>query len=433
MKPNRHSSLQAWIDWLLSLHAEEIDLGLTRIREVARKLGVLSPRPLVISVAGTNGKGSSVAMLSAIYQASGYQVGVYTSPHLLRFNERIQINGQLSEDQEIIDAFDAIEAARGQVKLTYFEFSTLAALLVFQRYALDVIVLEVGLGGRLDAVNVLDADASLITAIDVDHSDWLGDDRSVIALEKAGITRPEKIAVCSDNDIPDSLMQYAHQHQIDLKCLGMDFSYRASTPAWQFLAQDSVFTTLASLPYPSLHGNFQLQNAAGVVALLQALNDRLPVTVEAIAVGLQKIDHPGRIQNLMIDQQSWLIDVAHNPQSAKVLSDYLTKQNFKGNAIFSVLADKDYLPMIEWVRPYVKRWHIAPLNVPRAIEVDLLEKVLLTAGVEQQNIIKHEALSEAVTSARNERDNVLCWGSFFTVAQVFEAIKAQNLTTIEGI
>ncbi|MDX1796839.1 MAG: Mur ligase family protein, partial [Hydrogenovibrio sp.] len=261
MKPDRNSSLQTWIDWLLSLHAEEIDLGLARIREVAGKLDLLTPQPLVISVAGTNGKGSSVAMLSAIYQASGYQVGVYTSPHLLRFNERIQINGKMADDQAIVEAFDTIESVRGQTKLTYFEFSTLAALMIFKRQPLDVMILEVGLGGRLDAVNILDADASLITAIDIDHSDWLGDDRSVIALEKAGITRPHKIAICSDNDIPDSLMQYALEHQINLKCLGTDFSYLPTTPAWQFLAQDTTFSNLTTLPYPSLKGDFQLQNA----------------------------------------------------------------------------------------------------------------------------------------------------------------------------
>lgn len=417
MKPTETTSLTAWIDWLISLHADEIDLGIDRVKSIATAMNLIPIKPVVISVAGTNGKGSSVAMLTSIYEAAGYQVGAYTSPHLLRFNERIRVQGRLAEDKEIVQAFSAIEAARGETKLTYFEFSTLAALWVFAKYSLDVVLLEVGLGGRLDAVNLVDADASLITAIDVDHEDWLGSDRNQIALEKAGVMRAGKPSVCSDDNIPDTLLRYAAKQAVPLKRLSKDFFYQKNNQAWSFLnsQQKPVYP---ALPLPALSGEFQIQNAAGVVALVESLQSELPVSFEQLSKGLSCVKHPGRLQKIQLGHQNWLIDVAHNPQAASVLADYLQQTSIQADAIFSVLQDKDVSPMIEAIKPYIKKWSIADLAVPRALSVNQLETVLLQSGVLPENIVKYSDISEAVAFNRQTSEKeVLVWGSFFTVSQ----------------
>ncbi|WP_319557408.1 bifunctional tetrahydrofolate synthase/dihydrofolate synthase [Thiomicrorhabdus sp.] len=422
--PSRQSSLNEWVDWLLHLHAQEIDLGLDRVAKVAADMELLRPAKKVISVAGTNGKGSSVAMLSAILKAAGYRVGSYTSPHIRRFNERIRINGEMVEDQVIVDVFDAIEQARKQTKLTYFEFSTLAALKVFKDQQVDVAVLEVGLGGRLDAVNIVDADAALITAIDVDHIDWLGDDRSLIALEKAGIARTGHPAVCSDPCPPDTLVNYMRQHQIPFAQIGDDFNYRQKGENWSFLfAEDSVL----ELPLPALKGGFQLQNAAGVLAVLRQLN--LPIDKQAIINGLLSVEHEGRLQVVGVEGQNWLFDVAHNPQSAQVLAEYLQHESAgveggsKRVAIFSVLNDKDSLPMVCALAPYIDRWAIAELHGPRALPLQKLQSLLQQSGVSEDKQFAFDSMDDAVFWAKQQApDPVLVWGSFFTVSQVKEAL-----------
>ncbi|MDG6778344.1 bifunctional tetrahydrofolate synthase/dihydrofolate synthase [Thiomicrorhabdus sp. zzn3] len=429
--PSRQSGLQAWIDWLLALHAQEIDLGIERVGQVAEKLNINRPAEFVISVSGTNGKGSSVAMLSAILKAQGYQVGQYTSPHILRFNERIQIDGQLASDQAIVEAFAEIEVARGDIKLTYFEFSTLAALWLFKQAQVDVAVLEVGLGGRLDAVNLVDADAALITAIDVDHADWLGDDRSQIAIEKAGITRSGKPAICSDPNPPHSLFAYAQQHQVPLQGLQRDFGFAKTEQAWSVFSlaepQDTLFCK--ELPFPALKGEFQLQNAAGVIALLHAIRERLPVDCGAIKTGLKTAVHPGRLQSLQIGERAWLIDVAHNPQSAQALADYLAEQSETPQfvSLFSVLNDKDCVPMIRQIAPWVKEWRIADLQIPRATDLNTLAAFLVEAGVTKEQIIGFDSIKACVESVKAQDDvslPVLVWGSFFTVSQVLEALQS---------
>lgn len=430
--PNNQSTLEQWVDWLLHLHAQEIDLGLERIRLVAEKMQVTRPAPFIISVAGTNGKGSSVAMLASILSAAGYNVGTYTSPHILKFNERIQINGVCVADQQIVDAFTAIEDQRKQTKLTYFEFSTLAALVIFKQAELDVVILEVGLGGRLDAVNVVDADASLITAIDVDHIDWLGDDRNVIAVEKAGIMRKGKISVCSDPNPPKTLIDYAAGLQVQLVCLKTDFDYQKDSlnnQAWSFnFNQDGKVAVTLSMP--QLHGDFQLQNASGVVALLFKIESRLPVEIKHINNGLAEVKHPGRMQTLQINNQAWLIDVAHNPQSAQVLAEYLEKRGgdpHNSIALFSALNDKDMLPMIKAIKPFVSQWAIADLDIPRSTEVQQLAGILLQAGVEQQQICEFESIALATDYVKScDKSNVLVWGSFFTVAQTLEELEADK-------
>jgi len=430
--PNNQSSLQHWIDWLLQLHPKEVDLGLDRIRLVAESMQLLRLDPFVISVAGTNGKGSSVAMLVSILKAAGYQVGAYTSPHIQSFNERIQINGLPVSDAEITDAFAQIEAARGGVKLTYFEFATLAALVVFKQSALDVLVLEVGLGGRLDAVNVVDADAALITAIGIDHIEWLGDDRSVIATEKAGIMRAGKLAVCSDSAPPESLHAYAKQRAVPLMQLNKDFALECSEEQWSVIGLSDVFKKradleLKNLPPPSLKGAFQLQNAAGVVALL-SLQKHLSIGVDAIRIGLQQAKHPGRLDSFQSHGQSWLVDVAHNPQSAEALADYLGQNSTNEleagyTAIFSVLNDKDALPMVQMIAPFVKKWVIVDLSIPRATSIEALTALLMDAGVSESHVLPQESMRQAVTFVQKSSNTpILVWGSFFTVSQVYECL-----------
>jgi len=426
--PNSQSSLNSWVDWLLHLHAEEIDLGLDRIRLVANAMHVTRPAPMVISVAGTNGKGSSVAMLASILKAAGYKVGTYTSPHILVFNERIQINGVPVDDQTIVDAFVDIENQRQDTKLTYFEFSTLAALTIFAQSDIDVVILEVGLGGRLDAVNVVDADAALITAIDVDHIDWLGDDRDVIAVEKAGIMRQKKLAICSDPNPPQTLVDYANKLDVNLALLGRDFSYTDTDKkmdSWCYSGLSEKRTV--KLTRPALKGGFQLQNASGVMALLDCLKGTLSVSQEAKNLGLVNVKHAGRLQSLQVNQQSWLIDVAHNPQSADVLSIYLAEKAIHSKdrvAVFSALRDKDMLPMVKKIAPFVSKWFIADLSMPRSTSITELQRILESAGVCQKDIVTSNSIHEAVNSVVDSTClNVLAWGSFFTVAQTINVLK----------
>jgi len=429
--PNSQSSLDKWVDWLLHLHAQEIDLGLERIRIVAEKMQVTRPAPFIISVAGTNGKGSSVAMLASILKEAGYNVGTYTSPHILAFNERIQINGTPVTDKQIVEAFDSIENQRQETKLTYFEFSTLAALTIFNQAELDVVVLEVGLGGRLDAVNVVDADAALITAIDIDHIDWLGDDRNVIAVEKAGIMREGRICVCSDPKPPQSLLDYAANLKVNFSCLTRDFSYSNNSEnnqAWQFLNLVSPDEPV-TFAKPGLQGEFQIQNASGVIALLLKIKEKLEVTLEAMSDGLQKVEHAGRMQSLQVNDQAWLIDVAHNPQSAQALADYLNQQPVDDNrvAVFSALSDKDMLPMVKAITPFVKKWVIADLKIPRSTKLEELRKILLSAEVQENDVLEFESMAKAVNHVQQSKNqNVLVWGSFFTVSQVLNVLKGVN-------
>ena len=438
-KPNSQSSLDCWIDWLLNLHAEEIDLGLERVSLVANKMQVTRPAPLVVSIAGTNGKGSSVAMLSAILEQAGYKVGTYTSPHIVSFTERVKINSQSVSAQMIVDAFDLIEGQRSDIKLTYFEFSTLAALTIFNQSDLDVVVLEVGLGGRLDAVNTVDADACLISAIDIDHVEWLGSDRNVIAVEKAGIMRKNAIAVCSDATVPATLVDYAQQLGAKLSLLDRDYRYvqikkntedssQVGENTWLF--QSSQSEQSLELPLPALKGEFQLQNAAGVLELLLQISDKWPVSVEAIKQGLLSVKHPGRMELRQLNDQAWLIDVAHNPQSAQALAQTLQQEDLKTKrvAIFSALSDKDMLPMVKEVKPFVSQWLISDLAIPRSASIDGLKEILLAAGIGEESITECSTIAQAVEKTLGmPSKKVLVWGSFFTVAQAIEKIEGLDV------
>ena len=411
-------TLADWLERLVGLHSTEIDLGLVRVREVGQRLAVLCPAPFVITVAGTNGKGSSVAMLESIFMQAGYRVGSYTSPHMLHFNERIKLNGQPVSDALIVQAFERIERARGQISLTYFEFATLAGLQIFQQSELDVVVLEVGLGGRLDAVNIVDADACLLTAIDIDHSEWLGTDRNTIGFEKAGVMRPERLAVCSDPNSPDSVVKHAQNIGANLSLLGQDFSYQIQSEGWQFSFKGETWT----LPNPALMGAFQCQNAAGVLALL--MQSGFDISQDQFSAGLLELKHPGRLQHQQINHQAWLFDVAHNVQSVSVLADYLSQQPIAGwIAIFAGLADKDLQPMVEKILPFVDHWVLVDLAVSRATKLDRLENLVQSAGVSERKISRFNTMGQAVESVQaTQYDHVLVYGSFITVSQAMEVL-----------
>ncbi|WP_029933944.1 bifunctional tetrahydrofolate synthase/dihydrofolate synthase [Thiomicrospira pelophila] len=413
--PTIRSSLTDWLDWLLKLHAQEIELGLDRVREVAKQLDVLTPAPFVITVAGTNGKGSSVAMLVAILKAAGYKVGSYTSPHILRFNERIQLNAQPVTDQSIVAAFDAIEKARQGIKLTYFEFATLASLFIFKQADIDVVVLEVGLGGRLDAVNIVDAQACLLTAIDVDHIEWLGSDRDKIGFEKAGVMRPNGLSVCSDPTPPKTVLEHAKNLKVDLKLLGRDYDFESNNGNWHFKTKHQSIT----LPEPNLAGQFQLQNAAGVVALLKN-QACLKMDQAAFEGGLKKVQHPGRLQTIQVDQQAWLFDVAHNPQSVDALAAHLTSESDKTEylVIFSALSDKDIQAMTSQIKSFASQWLLIDLHVERSAPLARLQEVLRLAGVAADHQQTFNSMADAVIYARQSKEKrVLVYGSFVTVSQ----------------
>lgn len=424
-QPNNQSSLDTWLDWLLHIHTQEIDLGLERIRVVAERLGLLQPESFVITVAGTNGKGSTVAMLHSTFLAAGYKVGSYTSPHIHQFNERIKIGNRLASDQEIIDAFCAIDDAREDITLTFFEFGTLAGLYLFAQEKLNFVILEVGLGGRLDAVNIIDANAAIITAIDVDHIDWLGDDRGQIALEKAGVLRKEQLAICSDPTVPETLKKYAKTLGTKIDYLASDFTY--STPqggccdaVWQLeYHNDSLL-----LPLPALKGDFQVQNASGVVALMLKMKAEglVDLAMSDIEKGLLLAVNPGRLQWVNVNDQAKqvLFDVAHNPQSAGVLADYLSANELSNlPCVFSVLADKDASEMIQVLKPHVSVWLIFTLSNPRAQKSENIENLLLNCGVAADRIVVlPDSLSAVKQLLDSAQEIVLCCGSFFTVAEV---------------
>jgi dihydrofolate synthase/folylpolyglutamate synthase len=411
--------LADWLAWLTEQHPQEIDLGLARVGEVAQRLQVCQPAPFVITVAGTNGKGSSVAMLSAILRAAGYRVGTYTSPHLLEFNERIVIDGQSVDDGTLVSAFCAIKQACKNISLTYFEYATLAALSIFKQHSLDVVVLEVGLGGRLDAVNIVDADATLLTAIDIDHADWLGSTRDAIGFEKAGVMRAHQLCVCSDPLPPQTVIDHAQALAVDLRCLGRDFTYQAQADDWLF--QDA--TGEQAWPLPALKGAFQLQNAAGVLALLKA-QSALPVTDATIRQGLIQLVHPGRLASYSLNQQAWLVDVAHNPQSVHALAQYLALSPLTERvAVFAVMADKDVAPMIALMRPLVSMWVLPELGVPRAMAAQRLAEQLMAHGVDASAIVVKEKMAQALGFAQSlPLAQGVVFGSFITVAQALEAV-----------
>lgn len=424
------ATLPQWLEHCERLHPQTIEMGLDRVRIVAQRLNQgqgLQPACPVITVAGTNGKGSTCAMLEAIYQQAGYRTGVYTSPHLVHFEERCRIRGEVAPADALLPAFAEVEAARRgdgsaqpEVSLTYFEFTTLAIVLTLARAGLDVIILEVGLGGRLDAVNVLDADCAVITSIDLDHMEYLGPDREAIGYEKAGIMRTGRPVVVSDPVPPQSVLDRALEVGADLWRLGRDFHFAGDKQQWGWTGRSRRYSGLA---YPALRGANQLVNASGVLAALEALHLRLPVTAQAVRNGLAMVELPGRFQ-IVPGQPTLVLDVAHNPHSVAALAENLDAMGFypTTHAVFGAMADKDLRVMFERVGPLIDRWYFTDLPLARAAKA--LDLSAIWQGTNQRPDVRssqhadpQQALDAAVAQA-DPADRIVVFGSFFTVGGV---------------
>ncbi|MGE0372096.1 MAG: bifunctional tetrahydrofolate synthase/dihydrofolate synthase [Gammaproteobacteria bacterium] len=423
----RFDTLDAWLAWLERLHPHSIELGLERVRRVAEALGLGAALPCpVVTVAGTNGKGSSVALLESILSAAGYRVAAYTSPHLLRYNERVRIGAREASDAELCQAFDRVDRARGAVSLTYFEFGTLAAFDHFARARPDVAVLEVGMGGRLDAVNLLDCDVALVTSIGIDHVDWLGHDREAIGAEKAGIFRRGRPAVCSDPAPPRSLTAAAADRGALLHLPGRDFGWSAADSAAGAWTWWGGGVRCDGLPPPALAGRFQYHNAAGVLMALRLLDGRLEVPRAAVEEGLRRVSLPGRFQRLLVDGVPCILDVAHNPDGTEALARTLADEPVPGRtrAVAAILGDKDIDGMISSLADVVDDWYVADLPVERAAPVERLrDSIAVRAQAEARIGADAQAAFRAAVSAALPGDRVVVFGSFHTVGAVLRALR----------
>jgi dihydrofolate synthase/folylpolyglutamate synthase len=418
---NTPTTLDAWLAHVERLHHRPIDMSLERVREVARRLDIAFACPVVV-VGGTNGKGSTCATLESILRAAGYRVGLYTSPHLLLFNERVRIDGAEAGDDALVEQMAAVEHARADVPLTYFEFTTLAILRLLMQARLDAVVLEIGLGGRLDAVNIVDADVSIITSVDIDHAEYLGPTREHIGFEKAHIYRAGRPAICSDPQPPASLLKVAGDLGADLWLFGRDFNYAGldygkGLQQWAYGGRQQ---RRASLPYPALRGANQLLNASGALAALEALSDRLPISQQAVRTGLLTVEIAGRFQ-VLPGQPAVVLDVAHNPHAAAVLAQNLDSQGFfpETHAVFGMLADKDATGVIRRVRDRIDHWHVGPTPGARGMSSAQLANLLRSEGVSSLTI--HESLADAFRAAEAAAKpdaRIIVFGSFSTVAEV---------------
>ena len=417
-------SLSDWLAVLEKRHSKEIDMGLARVASVKENLGISFDCP-VIMVAGTNGKGSTCAMLESVLLQAGYRVGLYIKPHFLDFNERARLNGIPATDQLLIDAFEKVEAVRGETSLTYFEFTTLAICQLMSEAELDVVILEVGLGGRLDAVNVIDADVSIVTSVDIDHTDYLGDTREKIGFEKAGIFRAGRVAICSDPQPPQSLIDHANQIGADLRLFGRDFNYSADKQQWNFGGREQRRNSLA---YPGLRGANQLLNACAVLAALEALRLQLPVGAQEVRTGLVMVELPGRFQ-VMPGRPVVVLDVAHNPHAAAALSQNLDNMGFHAYtyAVFGSMLDKDIAGVLGHMKGKIDHWCVCDLPLPRAATSVQLEQQLQAAGIPQdaehsvQKFISPEEAYAFAMSKAGENDRIVVFGSFLTVAGAMRA------------
>ena len=403
-------------------------MGLERVGEVKKRMG-LQPLCPVVVVAGTNGKGSVCAYLSQIYTQAGFKVGTLTSPHLLRYNERIAVNTRPVEDAVIVASFERIEAARAGISLTYFEFNTLAAVDIFIREKVDVMVLEVGLGGRLDAVNVFDADCAVVTSVDLDHQAFLGNTVEQVAFEKAGVFRSGKPAICGQTPPPESLRRHAGEIGAELLLIKRDFDFSTlENVQWSYRYHpqnsDGRTRNRNALPFPALRGAYQLSNAACALTVLECLGDRLPVDIAAIKRGLLLVENPGRFQ-VLPGRPLTVLDVGHNPHAARALRRSLINLMFaeKRTAVFSILADKDIDGVLDIVKDQFDEWHIAPLDVPRGMTAEALVRKLSEHGIENVKVFENiEKAYRAALEKAGENDRIVVFGSFHTVAAVMAAL-----------
>jgi dihydrofolate synthase/folylpolyglutamate synthase len=423
-------NLAQWLAHCAAMHPKAMDLSLERTVEVARRLAIRFTVP-VITVAGTNGKGSTCAMLESIARAAGYRTGLYQKPELVHFEERCRINGQPADADELVAQFEAVEAARGDITLTLFEFTTLAIVRLLSQAALDVVILEVGLGGRFDSVNAFDSDCAVITSIDLDHLEFLGPDRESIGFEKAHIMRKGCPAIVSDPLPPASVVRVADAIGADLWLVGRDFNHAGDRQQWGWSGRGRRFHGLA---YPALRGANQLLNAAGAIAALESLRSRLPISAQAIRSGLASVDLPGRFQ-IVPGQPALVLDVAHNPQAVAALAVNLDAMGFfpRTHAVFGAMRDKDIPGLLSRMVPLVDAWHCCDLPTARAARADELRPLVQAAaaaragGAEGLNgtVSVHvhaspgQALQAAAASAE-PADRIVVFGSFYTVGGVLQ-------------
>ena len=419
------TQLADWLAYCERLHPTSIDMGLDRVRTVAERMGLKFDCP-VFTVAGTNGKGSTCAMLEAILMESGYRTGVYTSPHLVHFEERCRVRGDIASAPDLVANFALVESARcknGQeISLTYFEFTTLAILQLLANANLDVVILEVGLGGRLDAVNILDADCAIITSIDLDHMEFLGKTRESIGFEKAGIMRAGRPVVVSDPVPPQSVLDHAARLGADLWRFGQDFNFSGDKLQWNWAGRGRRY---AGLAYPALRGANQLVNASGVLAALTAMRDQLPVTAQSVRSGLSLVELPGRFQ-IIPGQPTLVLDVAHNPHSVAALTENLDAMGFYPctHAVFGAMADKDVGPMLARIGPLVDKWYFTDLPTSRAALGEVLRSAW-QAGNSRRDVTADafetpQSALDAAVKAANPTDRIVVFGSFYTVGGILK-------------
>ena len=420
-------TLEGWLAHCERLHPHNIDMGLERVSEVARRMALRFDCP-VITVAGTNGKGSTCAMIEAIALEAGYRTGVYSSPHLVHFQERCRIHGDIVAAEALLEHFAAVESARtlngNDISLTYFEFTTLAILRLMSHALLDVAILEVGLGGRLDATNIVDADCAVITSIDIDHVEYLGPDRESIGREKAGIMRTGRPVVVSDPVPPQSVIDHAREIGADLWRFGQDFNYSGDKQQWGWVGRGRRY---AGMAYPALRGANQLVNASGALAALVALRERLPVTAQAVRNGLSLVELPGRFQ-IIPGQPTLVLDVAHNPHSVAALTANLDAMGYfpTTHAVFGAMADKDLGPMLAKIGPVVDRWYFTDLPTARAESAAGLQQKwnalqIVAGGRREVATSTHASPADALQaaiSAADPADRIVVFGSFHTVGGV---------------
>ncbi|MDQ3260334.1 MAG: bifunctional tetrahydrofolate synthase/dihydrofolate synthase [Pseudomonadota bacterium] len=412
------TTLKDWLAHLESLHPKTIALGLDRVNQVKQCLK-LEPAFTIITVGGTNGKGSTCAMLENILNISAYTTGLYTSPHLLRYNERVRLNREAVNDAALCEAFEAVENARGEAPLTYFEFGTLAAVWLFVRERVDVAILEVGLGGRLDAVNAFDSSCAIVTNIGIDHTEYLGKTLAAIGIEKAGIYRPHRPAIFGDTQLPSTVRDHARSIDADLLSLGEAFRFSRQDTQWQFHGRRGNHY---GLPYPALRGGYQLNNASAALAALDELREVLPVTLQDIKRGLLELDLPGRFQ-VLPGRPTVILDVAHNPAAVKVLAQQLGHMGRfrKTHAVFGMLKDKDIGGVVNVMTGLIDIWHLGSINAARGASAEDL--LMYFSDGRNEDVSCYPSVAAAYNAAcrqAEQDDRILVFGSFYTVAEVLK-------------
>jgi len=428
-------NLQDWLSWQETLHPTEIELGLERVQQVLKRLlkqefaelfakEEIAQLPFtLITVGGTNGKGSTIAFLEAIALAAGYKTGCYTSPHFLHYNERIRLNDNNIDDDSLCQAFDAINTARGEISISYFEFSTLAAIYYFIQQRCEVVILEVGLGGRLDAVNILDADCSLVTTVDLDHQEWLGEDIETIAFEKAGIYRSRRPAIYGDVHLPISLDDYSEKISARLLHFEEHYQFQERDDDWDWHSEE-LDCHYTQLPKPNLPGSLQLKNASNAIIALSCLTQQLPrINKQSIINGLKNCRLTGRYQSISTHPEV-ILDVAHNPQAAARLAEYLAENSCTGktHVIFSILADKDIARVVAALSPQIDSWHIFELDVARSMAAEKIANIVSSYSNRSSLAcynsfsLAYQSIIENMGKLEKRQDRIIVFGSFFTVA-----------------